>query len=215
MDLHTDYLGLRLRTPLVASPSPLTANVAALRKLEDSGVSAVVLPSLFEEEIQLETLEFEDLLERWGTSFGEAPQHYRDLHRERTRPEQYLELVCQAKQSLGIPVFASLNVHAPGPWTDQVKLIEEAGADALELTFFTVAADPRSMPPTSKRATARSSRTCARPCAFPWPSSSLHSSRPSPTRRPSWSMQAQTDSCSSTAATNPIWISKSSRFRRA
>jgi dihydroorotate dehydrogenase (fumarate) len=142
MDLHTDYLGLRLRTPLVASPSPLTANVAALRKLEDSGVSAVVLPSLFEEEIQLETLEFEDLLERWGTSFGEAPQHYRDLHRERTRPEQYLELVCQAKQSLGIPVFASLNVHAPGPWTDQVKLIEEAGADALELTFFTVAADP-------------------------------------------------------------------------
>jgi dihydroorotate dehydrogenase (fumarate) len=142
MDLHTDYLGLRLRTPLVASPSPLTAEVAALRKMEDSGVSAVVLPSLFEEEILLETLEFDDVLERWGTSFGEAPQHYRDLHQERTRPEQYLELVREAKQSLEIPVLASVNVQTPGPWIEQVKLIEEAGADALELTFFTVAADP-------------------------------------------------------------------------
>jgi dihydroorotate dehydrogenase (fumarate) len=142
MDLRASYLGFELRTPLVASPSPLTGSVAELRRLEEAGAGAVVLSSLFEEEILLEGPELEDTIEAWKESFGEAPSHFRELEEHRTRPEQALELVAAAKRALHIPVIASLNVHAPGPWVDHVELIEEAGADALELTVFDVAADP-------------------------------------------------------------------------
>jgi dihydroorotate dehydrogenase (fumarate) len=142
MNLETEYLGLRLRTPLVASPSPLTTNLGGLRRLEDGGASGVVLHSLFEEEIMIEALQLEGALEAWATSFGEAPQHFAELEDVRTLPDQYLDLVREAKESLEIPVMASLNVSTPGPWIDQAKLIEQAGADALELTFFTVAANP-------------------------------------------------------------------------
>lgn len=143
MDLQTDYLGLRLRTPLVASPSSLTTNLAGLRRLEDAGVAAVVLHSLFEEEIMIESLQLKGALEAWATSYGEAPQHFVELADVRTLPDQYLELVRDAKESLDVPVMASLNVSTPGAWIEEAKLIEEAGADALELTFFTVAADPK------------------------------------------------------------------------
>lgn len=143
MKLETEYLGLRLRTPLVASPSPLTANMAGLRRLEDAGVAAVVLHSLFEEEITIELLQLDGALEAWATSYGDAPHYFAELADVRTLPDQYLDLVRQAKESLEIPVMASLNVSTPGPWIDHAKLIEEAGADALELTLFTVAADPK------------------------------------------------------------------------
>ncbi|MDH3212494.1 MAG: dihydroorotate dehydrogenase-like protein [Myxococcales bacterium] len=141
-DLSTDYLGLRLRTPLVASSSPLTGDLDGLRRLEDAGASAVVLPSLFEEQITGEAMEIDDLLETGAESFAEALNYFPELDDYSTGPERYLGLVQKAKAALGIPVIASLNGTSPGGWIEHAKLIEEAGADAIELNLYLIAADP-------------------------------------------------------------------------
>jgi dihydroorotate dehydrogenase (fumarate) len=141
-DLTTEYLGLALRSPLVASSSPLTGDLDGLRRLEDAGAAAVVLPSLFEEEIEFESRELDRLLETGAETFGEAPSYFPELDDYNTGPARYLELVANAKRALGIPVIASLNGTSPGGWLEHAKLIEEAGADALELNVFVVAADP-------------------------------------------------------------------------
>jgi len=141
-DLGTRYLGLSLRCPLVASSSPLTGRLATLRQLEDAGAGAVVLPSLFEEQLTAESLEIDRLLETGAGSFGEALDYFPDLDDYDTGPGRSLELVREAKQALGIPVIASLNGTTPGGWLEHAKLLEEAGADALELNLYHVAADP-------------------------------------------------------------------------
>lgn len=141
-DLRTEYLGLSLRTPLVASSSPLTGNLDDLRRLEDAGASAVVLPSLFEEEIEFEALEIHRLLETGAEAFAEAPSYFPELADYDTGPEGYLELVARAKQALAIPVIASLNGVSQGGWTEYARRVEQAGADAIELNLYLVAADP-------------------------------------------------------------------------
>lgn len=141
-DLTTDYLGLRLRTPLVASSCPLTGDLAGLRSLEDEGASAVVLPSLFEEQITAESIEIHHMLETGSETFGEALSYFPELDDYNTGPDRYLELIAAAKQSLSIPVIASLNGTSPGGWVEHARLIEQAGADALELNLYYVAADP-------------------------------------------------------------------------
>jgi dihydroorotate dehydrogenase (fumarate) len=141
-DLSTRYLGLRLRTPLVASSSPLTGDLVGLRRLEDAGASAVVLPSLFEEQLTGEALEIDRLLETGAESFGEALGYFPSLDDYNTGPDHYLELVQKAKEVLDVPVIASLNGTTPGGWLDHARWLEEAGADALELNLYAVAADP-------------------------------------------------------------------------
>jgi len=141
-ELRTRYLGLPLRSPLVASSSPLTGSLTTLRQLEDAGAGAVVLPSLFEEQLTAESLEIDRLLETGAGSFGEALDYFPDLDDYDTGPGRSLELVREAKQALGIPVIASLNGTTPGGWLEHAKLLEEAGADALELNLYHVAADP-------------------------------------------------------------------------
>jgi dihydroorotate dehydrogenase (fumarate) len=142
-DLSTDYLGLELRSPIVASSSPLTGHLDGLRDLEDAGVAAVVLPSLFEEQIVFESVELDRLLETGAESFGEALSYFPELDDYNTGPDRYLELIAEAKQKLEIPVIASLNGTSPGGWLEHAKLIEQAGADALELNLYLVAADPQ------------------------------------------------------------------------
>jgi dihydroorotate dehydrogenase (fumarate) len=141
-DLSTRYLGLRLRTPLVASSSPLTGNLAGLRRLEDAGASAVVLPSLFEEQLTGEAMEIDRLLETGAETFGEALGYFPSLDDYNTGPDHYLELVQKAKEVLDVPVIASLNGTTPGGWLEHARWLEEAGADALELNLYAVAADP-------------------------------------------------------------------------
>ena len=141
-DLSSSYLGLRLRTPLVASSSPLTGKLDDLRRLEDAGIAAVVLPSLFEEQIEHESLEVHRLLETGAESFAEAQSYFPELDQYATGPESYLELVRAARAALGIPVIASLNGASPGGWVEYARRIEEAGAHALELNLYVVAADP-------------------------------------------------------------------------
>jgi dihydroorotate dehydrogenase (fumarate) len=141
-DLGTRYLGLPLRTPLVASSSPLTGTLDGLRRLEDAGAAAVVLPSLFEEDLTQEALAVHGVLEAGTGTFAEALDYMPDLASYDAGPDRYLGLLAAAKRALGIPVLASLNGTTPGGWIEHARSIQEAGADALELNLYQVAADP-------------------------------------------------------------------------
>jgi dihydroorotate dehydrogenase (fumarate) len=142
LDLSTTYLGLDLRNPLVASSSPLTRELDTLRRLEDAGTAAVVLPSLFEEQIEHEELAIYKLHEFGTDSFPEALDYFPELDSYNTGPEAYLRLVEQARSALEIPVIGSLNGSSKGGWTRYARLIQEAGADALELNVYFVTTDP-------------------------------------------------------------------------
>ena len=138
VELHTRYLGLDLRSPLVASASPLTGSLDGLRRLEDAGAAAVVLPSLFEEQLSLEAREIARLLQSGADSLSAALA----LDDYNAGPFGYLALVEKAKASLQIPVIASLNGVTPGAWVEHATLLEEAGADALELNVYYVSSSP-------------------------------------------------------------------------
>jgi dihydroorotate dehydrogenase (fumarate) len=140
-DLTSTYLGLTLRNPLVASSSPLTESVDAIRRLEDAGIGAVVLPSLFEEQLRLESDALQSDLERGVHEFPEATSYLPDLPSYNMGPEGYLELIRKAKQATGIPIIASLNGTTDGGWLNYSRLMEQAGADAIELNLYTVEAD--------------------------------------------------------------------------
>jgi dihydroorotate dehydrogenase (fumarate) len=143
IDISTTYLGLSLRSPIVASASPINESVANIRQLEDCGVGAVVLPSLFEEQLDLESLEIDSDLARGTESFPESLNYFPDLSTYNLGPEGYLDLIRQAKKSVSIPVIASLNGVSLGGWTRYARLMEQAGADAIELNIYAIVTDPR------------------------------------------------------------------------
>ena len=140
-DLSTNYLGLKLRSPLVASSSPLCKSLDNLCRMEDAGASAIVLHSLFEEQINLEAFE----LDRWlepNEGFAEAQSYLPDLTAYNIGPEGYVEHIAQAKKSVRIPVIGSLNGVSSGGWIRYARLIEQAGADALELNIYYLPTNP-------------------------------------------------------------------------
>jgi dihydroorotate dehydrogenase (fumarate) len=141
-DLTTDYLGLSLRSPIVASCSPLTGHLDSLGALDEAGVGAVVLPSLFEEQLTHDSLAIDDMLSTVHETSAEATSFFPELYDYDTGPDRYVDLVVAAKGALGVPVVASLNGTSPGGWIEYARLFEEAGADALELNVYRVAADP-------------------------------------------------------------------------
>jgi dihydroorotate dehydrogenase (fumarate) len=141
-DLKTKYLGLSLKNPLVASSSPLSEDVDALRKMEDAGLAAVVLHSLFEEQIAAERGTLEQDLAKGTESFAESLSYFPELDEYVLGGEEYLELIRSAKESVGIPVIGSLNGTTQGGWLDYAKMIEDAGADALELNIYRIPTDP-------------------------------------------------------------------------
>jgi dihydroorotate dehydrogenase (fumarate) len=142
VDLSSDYLGLALRTPLVPSSSSLTGSLDGLRRLEDAGAAAVVLPSLFEEDVTELSLAVHGALEAGTGVFAEALDYLPELPDYATGADAYLELVAAARDALRIPVIASLNGTTPGGWTEHARSVEQAGATALELNLYHVAADP-------------------------------------------------------------------------
>ena len=142
-DLSTTYLGLKLPNPLVASSSPMTDSIESLRELEQAGIAAVVLPSLWEEQIEHEAMEMQRLYELTSGSFAESLSGYFPEYEDyATRTEAYLRLLVEAKEALDIPVIASLNGTTRGGWTHYAKKIEEAGANALELNVYLIPTDP-------------------------------------------------------------------------
>lgn len=140
-DLSTTYLGLRLRSPLVASSGPLTARIDSLRALEQSGIAAVVLPSLFEEQVEHEDTQADRLDELGANSNPEATSYFPDMADYESIADRYVRHVEEAKKALSIPVVASLNGVTPGGWVRYARQLERAGADALELNLYGVAAD--------------------------------------------------------------------------
>ncbi len=143
MDLTTSYMGLRLKNPVVASASPLSNTLDGIRRLEDAGASAVVMYSLFEEQIYLESMALSDHLDHGTYSTAEAFGYFPELRGyNNVGPEAYLKLVHDAKMSVRIPVIGSLNGTTPGGWIEYARLIEEAGADALELNVYFIPANP-------------------------------------------------------------------------
>jgi len=140
MDLKTTYLGLELANPIVSGSCPLGANLDTVRLLEDAGAAAVVMPSLFEEEIMAAaTAQME--MESAGAGFAEASSYIPNPDGYHVGPDHYLEHVQGAKEAVSIPIIASINGTSAGGWTRYAKKMEEAGADALELNTYYIATD--------------------------------------------------------------------------
>lgn len=142
VDLSTTYLGLNLKNPLVASASPLSKRVSSIKHLEEAGVSAVVMYSLFEEQIIHESLELDHYLSRGSHTFAEAMTYLPDIGNYSIGPEVYVDNLNRLKQAVNIPVIGSLNGVSTGGWIRFAKMIEEAGADALELNIYYIPLDP-------------------------------------------------------------------------
>jgi dihydroorotate dehydrogenase (fumarate) len=136
MDLTTRYLGLSLKNPIVPSASPLSHSLDTMKRLEDAGAAAIVMYSLFEEQISHEAAELAHYLSHGTESYAEAVSYFPDPGDFKTGPDEYLEQVRKAVRSLDIPVIGSLNGVSTGGWIDYAKKIEEAGADALELNVY-------------------------------------------------------------------------------
>jgi dihydroorotate dehydrogenase (fumarate) len=141
-DLSTTYLGLNLKNPLVVSAGPLCKDIGNVLRMEDAGASAVVLHSLFEEQITLESQDLDRNLSAGAESFAESLSYFPDMGTFQIGPEGYIEHIRKAKEAVDIPVIGSLNGVSTGGWIRYAKLIEEAGADALELNIYFLAVNP-------------------------------------------------------------------------
>ena len=138
MSLTTNYLGLVLKNPIVASSSPLSHTVDSIRRLEDAGCSAVVMYSLFEEQITFDSFYVDHYLRSNTNSFAESLSFFPEMDDYNVWPDEYLNLIRRAKESVDIPIIGSLNGVSAGGWINYASLIEEAGADALELNVYYV-----------------------------------------------------------------------------
>lgn len=141
VDLGTKYLGLDLKNPLVVAACSLADDLDNLKRMEQAGAAAVVLHSLFEEQIEFEAVETHKVYERGAESFPEALSYFPELDDYRVGPEAYVQQVEKSKKAVGVPVIASLNGTSKGGWIRYAKLLQEAGADALELNVYFIAAD--------------------------------------------------------------------------
>ncbi len=141
MDLSTTYMGMKLKNPIVPSASPLTEKLDNIKRLEDAGASAVVMHSLFEEQINQESQVLDHYLSYGTESYAEALQYFPEAHEYKIGPDEYLNLIQQAKSKLRIPIIGSLNGVSTGGWIEYAKKIQQAGADALELNIYYLPTD--------------------------------------------------------------------------
>ncbi len=141
MDLSTNYMGLKLKNPLVPSASPLSKELGTIKKLEDAGASAIVIYSLFEEQVSFEEEELDYFLSRGAESFAEALSYFPEEDDYNTGPDEYLEHIRSAKEATDIPIISSLNGVSTGGWIEYAQKMQEAGADALELNIYFLATD--------------------------------------------------------------------------
>lgn len=142
MDLSSRYMGLALKHPIVASASPLSMSLDGIRRLEEAGASAVVMYSLFEEQINQESLYLDHYLSYGTESYAEALSYFPEAAAYNVGPEGYMELIAQAKKATSMPIIGSLNGVSSGGWTEQARLMQQAGADALELNVYYLPTNP-------------------------------------------------------------------------
>lgn len=143
MDLSTTYLGMELKNPLVVASSPLSREIDTVKQLEDKGASAIVMWSLFEEQLQFESKELAHFLEHGAESFAEAMSYFPEAQDYKTGPEEYLNHIKALKDAVDMPVIASLNGVSTGGWIDHALKMQDAGADALELNVYYIPTDPQ------------------------------------------------------------------------
>ncbi len=141
MNLTTTYLGLNLKHPIVPSASPLSRNLDSIKRLEDAGAPAIVMYSLFEEQIVFESLRLDNYLNYGAESYGEALSYFPNLSTYNIGPDDYIKLISQAKKAVDIPIIGSLNGISRGGWVDYARSIQEAGAQALELNIYYIPTD--------------------------------------------------------------------------
>ena len=141
IDFSTNYLGLKLKGPIVVASTPLSESLDNMRRMEDAGAAAIVLTSLFEEQLALESRALDEDLSRGTESFAESLDYLPDLSDYRMTHEVYLDHLRQAKAAVAIPIMASLNGATTGGWVRYARDMEEAGADAIELNTFALATD--------------------------------------------------------------------------
>jgi dihydroorotate dehydrogenase (fumarate) len=141
MDITTNYLGLKLKSPIVPSAGPLSEKLSNIKEMEDAGAGAIVLYSIFEEQIEHEQFELDYYTSIYAESYAEATSYFPEPFNFKAGPEEYLEHIRKAKDSVNIPIIASLNGKSLGGWIDYAKLIEQAGADALELNIYLLPTD--------------------------------------------------------------------------
>ncbi len=142
MDLSTTYMGLKLKNPIVPSASPLSRHVDNVKRMEDAGAAAVVLYSLFEEQIVHESLALDHFISHGEHSYAEALSYFPTLNEFNLGPNEYLEHIFRVKQAVDIPIVASLNGVSLGGWIEYAKWMEQAGADGLELNLYFVVTNP-------------------------------------------------------------------------
>lgn len=141
VDLSSEYLGVKLKNPIVAGACPLTDSLDNIKRLEDAGVGAVVLPSLFEEQITHEQANIAEAYDFGTETYAEALSFFPEQDDYKFGPDEYLEKIRKAKETTGLPIVGSLNGTTPGGWLRYAKLMEEAGADAIELNIYFIAAN--------------------------------------------------------------------------
>lgn len=142
MNLSTTYMGMSLKNPVVPSASPLSMTLDGIRRMEDAGAGAVVMYSLFEEQITQEGHQLDHYLTYGAESYGEALSYFPEMERYNVGPDEYLDRIRRAKEAVDIPIIGSLNGVSTGGWIDYAKKIEDAGADALELNIYYIPTDP-------------------------------------------------------------------------
>jgi len=142
LDLRTNYLGLELRSPIVASPSPLNGELSTALLVERAGAAAIVLPSLFEEDVLRDDAELNSSLDAGVEQFAEAMDYFPNIRQFQGTAERYLRRMERIKAQANVPVIASLNASTPGGWVRYARRMQDSGADALELNLYHVAADP-------------------------------------------------------------------------
>ena len=142
MDLTTTYMGMTLKHPIVPSASPLSKNLDSIRRLEDAGAAAIVMYSLFEEQIASESLMLDHYLTYGTESFAEALSYFPRMENYNVGPHEYVDLVRSAKEAVDIPIIGSLNGISTGGWIEYARYIEDAGADGLELNIYYIPTDP-------------------------------------------------------------------------
>ena len=168
MDLSTTYLGLKLPHPLMPGASPLVDDLDTVRKLEDAGAAAITMHSVFEEQITREQVATFVHTEAHGQSFAEALTYFPSPEAFHLGPDEYLEHLRKVKQAVSVPVVGSLNGYTTGGWLEYAKLIEQAGADALELNVFTLGTNPQESGPSWSCERSRWCRPSGRPSASRW-----------------------------------------------
>src|SRR5512132_3399671 len=136
MTLTTSYLGMTLKNPIVVSSSPLSRNVDSIRRLEDAGAAAVIMYSLFEEQITFDSFSVDDYLTSGTNSYAESLSYFPEMQSYNVSPDEYMNLIRRAKEAVDIPIIGSLNGVSAGGWTDYAALMQEAGADAIELNVY-------------------------------------------------------------------------------